>query len=293
MSASVLLLTAGFAGLVTLGVPFAIAIGVVVTLVLLVADIEPAFLAQQLVAGSQSLQPAGDPAVHAGRRADDGRRAVAAPGRRRRRAGASPHRRARHGRGAGGAGVLGDLGLGARDHGGDRRDPDSGDGGGRLQQGLRRRDRGQRRRARPADPALDRLRDLGHRRRAVDRQAVPVGHRAGPRASPPVCWWSAMSMPSATTCRSSPRPRWAETRAAFAHGKWALLSPLVVLGGIYGGIFTPTEAAGISCVYAVIIGLFVERQAELPGAAGHRAAIGAHQRHRHAPSSRFRPVSAC
>ena len=55
MSASVLLLTAGFACLVTLGMPFAIAIGVVVTLVLVVADIEPAFLAQQLVAGSQSF----------------------------------------------------------------------------------------------------------------------------------------------------------------------------------------------------------------------------------------------
>ena len=50
MSASALLLTAGFAGLVTLGIPFAIAIGVVVMLVLTVADIEPAFLAQQLVA---------------------------------------------------------------------------------------------------------------------------------------------------------------------------------------------------------------------------------------------------
>jgi C4-dicarboxylate transporter DctM subunit len=33
-----------------------------------------------------------------------------------------------------------------------------------------------------------------------------------------------------------------------------------VLGGIYGGIFTPTEAAGMSCIYACIIGLFVERQ---------------------------------
>ena len=49
-------------------------------------------------------------------------------------------------------------------------------------------------------------------------------------------------------------------RYAFANGKWALLSPLVVLGGIYGGIFTPTEAAGISCVYAIIIGMLVERK---------------------------------
>ncbi|OYW17825.1 MAG: C4-dicarboxylate ABC transporter permease [Burkholderiales bacterium 12-64-5] len=51
-----------------------------------------------------------------------------------------------------------------------------------------------------------------------------------------------------------------EVWAAFHKGKWALLSPLLVLGGIYGGVFTPTEAAGISCVYALIIGLFVERK---------------------------------
>jgi tripartite ATP-independent transporter DctM subunit len=57
-----------------------------------------------------------------------------------------------------------------------------------------------------------------------------------------------------------PKATWAETGKALALGKWALLSPALVLGGIYGGIFTPTEAAGVSCVYALVIGLFVERQ---------------------------------
>jgi tripartite ATP-independent transporter DctM subunit len=37
----------------------------------------------------------------------------------------------------------------------------------------------------------------------------------------------------------------------------ALLFPLIVLGGIYSGVFTPTEAAAVSCVYAAIIGAFV------------------------------------
>src|SRR5688572_4718576 len=55
MSTAALLLTAGFAGAVVLGVPFAFAIGMVVALVLVLTDIEPAFLAQQLVAGSQSF----------------------------------------------------------------------------------------------------------------------------------------------------------------------------------------------------------------------------------------------
>lgn len=43
-------------------------------------------------------------------------------------------------------------------------------------------------------------------------------------------------------------------------GKWAILSPLIILGGIYSGVFTPTEAAVVSCVYAIIIGLFVHKE---------------------------------
>ncbi len=38
---------------------------------------------------------------------------------------------------------------------------------------------------------------------------------------------------------------------------WALLTPLIILGGIYGGIFTPTEAATVSVVYSLIISMFV------------------------------------
>lgn len=52
----------------------------------------------------------------------------------------------------------------------------------------------------------------------------------------------------------------AEIWQALQRGKWALLSPVFVLGGIYGGIFTPTEAAAMSCVYALIVGMFIERQ---------------------------------
>ncbi|MGN0672359.1 MAG: TRAP transporter large permease [Anaerovoracaceae bacterium] len=38
---------------------------------------------------------------------------------------------------------------------------------------------------------------------------------------------------------------------------WALLVPIIILGGIYGGIFTPTEAAVVAVVYSLIIGIFV------------------------------------
>lgn len=57
-----------------------------------------------------------------------------------------------------------------------------------------------------------------------------------------------------------PRASVKEAALAFARGRWALASPLVVLGGIYGGIFTPTEAAAVSCVYALLVGLFIEKQ---------------------------------
>ena len=55
MSTGALILTAGFALLVILGFPFAIAIAAVSALFLVVVDMEPAFLAQQIIAGSQSF----------------------------------------------------------------------------------------------------------------------------------------------------------------------------------------------------------------------------------------------
>lgn len=41
---------------------------------------------------------------------------------------------------------------------------------------------------------------------------------------------------------------------------WALLVPIIILGGIYGGVFTPTEAAVVSVVYALVIGKFVYKE---------------------------------
>jgi len=49
---------------------------------------------------------------------------------------------------------------------------------------------------------------------------------------------------------------WKSFREAF----WALLVPGIILGGIYGGIFTPTEAAVVGVVYALFIGKFVYKE---------------------------------
>jgi C4-dicarboxylate transporter DctM subunit len=48
--------------------------------------------------------------------------------------------------------------------------------------------------------------------------------------------------------------------SSFWDAKWALLIPIIILGGIYGGIFTPTEAAVIAVVYGLIAGLFLYRE---------------------------------
>ena len=47
---------------------------------------------------------------------------------------------------------------------------------------------------------------------------------------------------------------------SFIDSFWAILSPVIILGGIYGGYFTPTEAAAVSCVYTFIIGTFVYKE---------------------------------
>jgi C4-dicarboxylate transporter DctM subunit len=45
--------------------------------------------------------------------------------------------------------------------------------------------------------------------------------------------------------------------------KWALLVPVIVLGGIYGGIMTPTEAAAVAAVYGIVAGLWIYKELNL------------------------------
>jgi len=51
-----------------------------------------------------------------------------------------------------------------------------------------------------------------------------------------------------------------EAVRSFIDAIWALLMPGIILGGIYGGIFTPTEAAAVACLYGIIIGFFIYRE---------------------------------
>lgn len=52
----------------------------------------------------------------------------------------------------------------------------------------------------------------------------------------------------------------AKVLTALNHGKFAIIAPIIILGGIYAGIFTPTEAASVAVVYALIIGGLVYRE---------------------------------
>ena len=50
---------------------------------------------------------------------------------------------------------------------------------------------------------------------------------------------------------------------AFKDAFWGLMTPVIILGGIYAGIFTPTEAAGIAVIYGLIVGIFIYREIKL------------------------------
>ena len=54
-----------------------------------------------------------------------------------------------------------------------------------------------------------------------------------------------------------PKASWGERAVAFRRSAWGLLLIVIVMGGIYTGIFTPTEAAAMAAVYAFIIAVFV------------------------------------
>ncbi len=53
---------------------------------------------------------------------------------------------------------------------------------------------------------------------------------------------------------------WERFLRATGRGVWALGAPFIILGGIYGGLFAPTEAAAVACVYAAVVTRFVFRE---------------------------------
>ncbi|MFD1387202.1 TRAP transporter large permease [Oceanobacillus sp. FSL W7-1293] len=56
---------------------------------------------------------------------------------------------------------------------------------------------------------------------------------------------------------------WKYVGKEFIGASWSLAMPVIILGGIYGGIFTPTEAAVVATVYGLIVGVFVYKELKL------------------------------
>jgi C4-dicarboxylate transporter, DctM subunit len=57
----------------------------------------------------------------------------------------------------------------------------------------------------------------------------------------------------------------ARIRTATVRSSWALGTPLIILGGIYLGVFSPTEAAGVACLYAMVVTILIYRDLSLAG----------------------------
>jgi len=264
MSVTAIVLVATFAGLAAISVPFAIAIGLATVAVLVVADIEPAFFAQQMIAGSQSFSLlaiplfmlAGELMTAGGL---SGRLVHAAGVLVRHRTGglamvtviASAVFAAISGSAPATTAAMGSIMI----------------------------------------PAMTRA---GYDKAFAAAVAVSSGV-LGPLIPPSIAFviWGVIAEQSIGRLFLSgilpglaiaagllvvcyvharrqkvpleERASWRETMEAFRDAKWALMSPVIVLGGIYGGIFTPTEAAGVSCLYAILVGLLVERQLTLRG----------------------------
>jgi C4-dicarboxylate transporter DctM subunit len=70
-----------------------------------------------------------------------------------------------------------------------------------------------------------------------------------------VTYWTAVRKRFPTLPRASLREVWTSFREAF----WGLLLVAIVMGGIYGGLFTPTEAAAVSAVYAFVAAVWIYR----------------------------------
>lgn len=70
------------------------------------------------------------------------------------------------------------------------------------------------------------------------------------------CYWYARRHDIPRAPKASVRERLQATKNA----AWALGVPIIIIGGIYAGIFTPTEAAGVSAVYAIIVSIFIYKE---------------------------------
>ncbi|WP_353150073.1 TRAP transporter large permease subunit [Pollutimonas bauzanensis] len=71
--------------------------------------------------------------------------------------------------------------------------------------------------------------------------------------------WACVSSKS-KTIQSSPKEPWPIRAKAMKESGWALMLPIIIIGGLRGGIFTPTEAAAVAAVYALFVGMVIYKE---------------------------------
>lgn len=71
-----------------------------------------------------------------------------------------------------------------------------------------------------------------------------------------VAWWISKKNNWRGNTIAGPK----EKAKAFVEARWALMVPVIILGGIYGGIMTPTEAAAVGAFYGMYVGMFVYKE---------------------------------
>jgi tripartite ATP-independent transporter DctM subunit len=75
-----------------------------------------------------------------------------------------------------------------------------------------------------------------------------------------IAWWLVSHR---TSVQVAPRKPWGERLALLGKGFWALMMPVIIIGGLKFGIFTPTEAAVVAAVYALFVGAVIYRELTL------------------------------
>ena len=75
-----------------------------------------------------------------------------------------------------------------------------------------------------------------------------------------IAWWLVSRR---TSMQVAPRKPWGERLVLLGKGFWALLLPVIIIGGLKFGIFTPTEAAVVAAAYAMFVGAVIYRELTL------------------------------
>lgn len=73
--------------------------------------------------------------------------------------------------------------------------------------------------------------------------------------------WALLSRKMMVT--PQPKSSWSQRGKALVDGLWALMLPVIILGGLRGGFFTPTEAAVVAAAYSLFVSLFIYREVNL------------------------------